>query len=175
MIGTLALAAPAGADTRAENATHTFEDPSGDCYARSIPAKRSGSAGRTLVYRIADGRDELLHTFRWYSHRIDIDCDAVGPEGRRGIALVRHGDWPRGREAKRKDLALAFYFDGETLAEHSTLALAGYPRNVSTVSHYRVIESTRLDRATGLFHVLTVDGRELTFDIGTGQLEAPPT
>lgn len=72
-------------------------------------------------------------------------------------------------------MAVAFHYNGETLAAYSTLDIAaGNPANAScSVSHYTVIQNIDgFERGDGdtLFRLTTVDGRRLTFNALTGAL-----
>ena len=101
--------------------------------------------------------------------------------------------WHRGHNPRPDHLAIAFYRGGKLLKSYSTLDIAGAEKaqdiglskyqNVSvSVSHYTVFESgptmIRVTTSEGssfkdewLISAKTVDGRQLIFDISTGDLE----
>lgn len=146
----------------------------GDRYAKCIPAEDFGSKGKTLVYHVTKGRDELEDTYDWYATTVYL----AGTGG--GTSLVRMGPWSEGHEPNGEQLALAFYWHGKLLKQYSTLEIAKSRENVRrTVSHYewkkRVIGYCWLksDAARVLvygFALETIDGRVLGFDVKTGKL-----
>lgn len=171
---TLAICLPLLADQEAGNTAHVAASEYGRCYAKSIPSESYGNAGKTLIYRVAEGADELVHEYGWFSQQIHLVCNASDSARPTGVAVVSTGPWARGHEASADVLALAFHFDGKTVREYSTLEIAGKPNNVSaSVSHYTVIEEVlgfRWVRSNEyVFEVRTTDGRTLAFDAVTGE------
>ena len=147
----------------------------GSHYVKSVP---SGAydyiKGETSIYAVGSEGDELLHTFPWYSPRLELRRFG------RDLSMVRFGGWPVGREASDDVLAIGFYLNDKELQTYSTLDLAGRPENVNaTVSHHIVIAEVHGYRirhtADGksveyLFELTTIDGRLLSFDCMTGEL-----
>lgn len=146
----------------------------GDRYAKCIPAGRSGTQGRTLIYKVGEERDEWLHSFDWYTPTIYLAGAA------NGTSVVRLGRWNQGHRASRDHLALALYFDGKLLKEYSTLDIVGSEDNVrSSVSHYQWYKRIlgyrwlRSDQAKVLvfgFVLEAIDGRLVCFNVQTGQI-----
>ena len=178
---TFTAAAPAFADSEASNVPRIATDEWGRCFAHSIPDDFYDVGGRTDVYLVGDNRllgDGLtpVHSYDWYAQQLYVACNASDGEGARGPAVVQLGPWPRGQKPNDETLAIAFHFNGETIATYSTLDIAdGDPANAScSVSHYTVIdEVVGFERAYGenpSFLVTTVDGRRLTFNAVTGAL-----
>ena len=89
------------------------------------------NAGKTLVYRVTEGEDERIHEYDWFSQQIFLVCNASDGTGPVGTAVVSTGPWARGHHASAEHLALAFHYKGETVAEYSTLDIAGSAENVS--------------------------------------------
>ena len=170
----LLICLPLLADDEAGNTAHVAASEYGQCYAKSIPAESYGNAGRTLIYRVTEGADELVHEYGWFSQQIYLACNASDSKSPTGVAAVSMGPWARGHEASEDVLALAFHFDGKTVRKYSTLQIAVKPENVSqSVSHYTVIDEVlgfRWVRSNEyVFEVRTTDGRTLTFDAVTGE------
>jgi hypothetical protein len=185
---------PALADQEASNVTHVVAGPYGRCYAKSIPEHiydPEGSPrqqGRTEIYRVGNTQDVMVEVYDWFSQQLFVLC---GPGG--DIAVARIGPWQRGHNPRANDLALAFYKSGQMLKNYTTLDIAGGERvqngglsiykNVSaSVSHYSVFSSwpelVKITSAEGpvfsenwVVRAQTVDGRVLTFDIASGELQ----
>jgi len=161
-------AAPAGADQEASNVAYVKTSKYGRSYAKCVPAELYGSKGVTKVYFVREGEDQLESSYPWYSKEVYL-FDRPG-----GISVVRLGPWARGQTAKREDLAIGFYFSGETLEEYSTLDIAGTPDNVGrSVSHYTVFNEVAGYRETeggAVFDVVAVGGRVISFDVRTGEI-----
>lgn len=184
-------ASPVLADQEAPNTTHVVSGPHGGCYAKSVPAHARDpegeprQQGRTSVYRVADGADELIHEYDWFGQTLHVLCGQ--PEE---TIVVRLGPWHRGHDPEAGHLAVAFYKGGEPVRSYSTLDIAGadaagsgldHPNVSASVSHYTVFRGlpkmVREVEAEGVvfreFWVLearTVDGRVLRFDPATGEL-----
>ncbi len=172
LAGTISLAR---ADDEASNVPQVTASQYGRCYAKSVPAERSGSKGSTKIYVVQPGEDSLRDTFSWYSNRIYLECGVGRANQHAGTSVVQFGPWARGSRAAADDLALAFHFAGKLVRRYSTLDIAGSPDNVSSsVSHYTVIERVEGYRWKGsnfsVFEVVTTDGRRLTFDPTTGEI-----
>lgn len=171
----------ASADQEASNVPHIATDDYGRCFVHSMPDDYYGTAGRTDVYSVGTGYPPggdltVIHSYDWFAQQIYVACNISNGKGTVAPAVVQAGPWPRGHVPNHETLAIAFHYDGETLAEYSTLDIAGgNPANAScSVSHYMVIES--IDGFSGLygedarFAVTTVDGRRLSFDVTSGEL-----
>jgi hypothetical protein len=175
----LALCQGAAADQEASNVAHVAAGPYGRCYAKSVPRHiydpegEPRQQGRTEVYRVAEGADELVLSFDWFAQQLFLTCL---PE----VRIVRVGPWHRGHEARADHLALAFYRRAELVRSYSTLYIAGGEVSAS-VSHYSVFSEgpalTRVVRQEGVVFseewvvtATTVDGRALTFDPVTGEV-----
>ena len=170
----LLICLPLLADEEASNRPMVATSEYGGCYAKSVPTEGYGNAGKTLIYRVTEGDDELVHEYGWFSNRIYLVCNASDSTRPTGVAAVSMGPWARGREASADVLALAFHYDGKTVREYSTLEIAGEPENVSSsVSHYTVVEEVlgfRWVRSNEyVFELRTADGRTLAFDAVTGE------
>jgi hypothetical protein len=165
---------PLRADDEASNAAHVAASAYGRCYAKSVPTESYGNAGKTRIYRVAKGEDELVHEYDWFSQRIYLVCNVSNSTRPVGVAVVSLGPWARGHQASADVMALAFHFDGKTVREYSTLEIAGEPDNVSqSVSHYTVVEEVlgfRWVRGNEyVFEVRTTDRRTLAFDAVSGE------
>lgn len=175
----LAIAGGAKADQEASNVAHVAAGPYGRCYAKSVPLHiydpdgAPRQQGRTEVYRVADGADELVVSHDWFAQTLFLTCL---PE----VRIVRIGPWHRGHEARADHLALAFYRGAELLRSYSTLDIAGETVSAS-VSHYTVFskepELLKIVSNEGVVFseewvvtATTVDGRTLVFDLTTGAL-----
>ena len=193
LILTLAASA-AQADNEASNVAHVAASPDGRCYAKSLPdhvydpEPGPRQQGRTLLYRVGDLEDTLVREFDWFSQRLFIKCAPSDD-----ILVVRLGPWQRGHDPRGDHLAIAFYKGGELVKQYSTLDIAGDERaalgsistyqNVSaSSSHYTVfaVEPELVKRTTvdgfrfeelWTIEATTVDGRRLTFDLETGELQ----
>lgn len=188
-----AFASSAVADDEASNVAHVVPGPYGRCYAKSVPdhvydpEDEPRQQGRTIVYRVGDSEDVMVQRLDWFSQRLFVRC---GPAD--DIVVVRLGPWHRGHDPHADHLAIAFYKEGNLLKRYSTLDIAGGEKaknggpsifkNVSaSVSHYTVFatapEMVKITTARGavfednwVIRAKTVDGRLLTFDMGTGDL-----
>jgi len=176
-----AASSDAYADCEVSNVPYVATDDYGRCFAHSIPDNFYGTDGRTDVYLVGDNRllgDGLtpLHSYDWFAQQIYVACNVSDGKGTVAPIVVQVGPWPRGHAPNDETLAIAFHYNGETLAEYSTLDIAdGDPANAScSVSHYTVIE--KIEGFSGLygevarFTVTTVDGRRLSFDVTSGAL-----
>ncbi|MDH3703935.1 MAG: hypothetical protein OEU46_21785 [Alphaproteobacteria bacterium] len=190
----IVYANPASADDEAGNVAHVAAGPYGRCYARSIPRHiydpDSGprQQGRTEVYRVGEPKDVLEQRYDWFSQTLFVRCRP----GRETV-LVRLGPWHRGHEPRADHLAIAFYRDGKLIRRYSTLAIAGgetakddalskYKNVSASVSHYTVFavppKLTKITKTIGstykedwMVKATTIDGRGLTFDIETGEMQ----
>lgn len=191
----LASVFPVLADQEASNVAHVASGTHGRCFAKSIPTHvydpHDGprQQGTTCVFRVSAGEDVLIHEFDWFSQNLSLRC---GQSGR--TITVRLGPWHRGHDPKDEHLAIAFYRDGELIRSYSTLDISGNAKagntgisqyqNVSaSVSHYTVfaelpemvLDVVAADADAVFFErwivrAKTVDGRELRFDLETGEL-----
>ncbi len=189
-----AFVSSAVADDEASNVAHVVADPTGRCYAKTVPdhvydpEDESRQQGHTFVYRVGNLKDILVQRLDWFSQRLFIKC---GPAD--DIVVVRLGPWHRGHDPRADHLAIAFYNGSKLLRRYSTLDIAGSEKvqgggfstykNVSaSVSHYTVFSSTpemvKITTALGsifkenwVVKAKTVDGRLLTFEITTGALQ----
>jgi hypothetical protein len=161
-------AAPAGADDEASNIAYVKTSKYGRSYAKCIPAEPYGSKGSTKVYLVREGENQFESSYPWYSKEVYLS------ERPGGVSMVRLGPWAREQTAKREDLAIGFYFSGETLKEYSTFDIAGTPDNVGrSRSHYTVFKEVAGYRETeggAIFDVVAVDGRVISFDARTGEI-----
>jgi hypothetical protein len=182
------------ADQEASNVPHVAAGPYGRCYAKSVPDHlydpdgEPRQQGRTIVYRVETSEDVLVQVYPWFSQQIFVNCTLA-----QKIVVVRLGPWHRGHDPRSDHLAIAFYKGGKLLKHYSTLDIAGGEkalnggfsayRNVSaSVSHYSVFasapEMVKITTARGpvfkynwMIRAETVDGRLLTFDMSTGELQ----
>jgi hypothetical protein len=171
-----AAASSARADQEASNRPVVVASTYGNCYAKSEPSSDYGNDGETRIYAVEAGVDKLVATYDWFAHTLRLECNVEGEAGGAvGTSVVAFGPWPRGHEASKETLALAFYWNGKLLRRYSTLDIAGRPDNVSSsVSHYTVIDEIIgyqwLSGNKYAFAVRTTNGRVLKFDAGTGKI-----
>jgi hypothetical protein len=154
------------ADEEAGNRVYVRSAQYGARYAKCIPSGSYGTNGQTQIFLAAKTNDILEATFDWYSSDIYLDD--------RG-SVVRFGPWHRGMSASTNDLAIAFYLHKKLLKSYSTLEIAGSATNVSlSMSHYRVfgkIAGYRWIKGNDYaFDVTRSDGRQLSFDVRTGEI-----
>ena len=185
---------PALADQEASNIAHVATGPYGRCYAKSVPRYiydpigEPRQQGVTKVYRVSDPEDVLVHVYDWFSQRIFVNCSPVDD-----IMVVRAGPWHRGHDPQADHLALAFYRGGALRKSYSTLDISGaeqttgggisrYENVSASVSHYTVFasgpEMIRITTSDGPVYTenwwigaATIDGRALTFDLETGDIQ----
>lgn len=140
----------------------------GDIYFTMLPSDAAYGSGHGTAYRL--GRDgsvsELWRVEGWYAFLVFISNDGKYP--------VRMGNWAAGSEPSEKDLGVAFYESGSELRRYSTADLIEKKQSVSiSNSHYfwqaSEREFPRLEY-TNLFHLKTIEGRVLVFDVSTGKL-----
>ena len=181
----LSSISPSLADSESSNVAHIAAGPYGRCYAKSVPRHvydPQGGArqqGRTEIYRVGDRDDVLVTVYDWFSQRLFVKCSPPNDE-----TVVRIGPWQRGHVPTAEHLAIAFYRNGKLLKRYSTLDIAGdNPAAVAaSISHYTVFESgpemVSVTTSSGpMFkeeleiRARTVDGRELVFDLTTGELQ----
>ena len=170
----LLFASIARADEEAANAVYVQSAEGGRFYAKCIPAEGRGSKGTTRVYSPREKEDELVQIYDWYAPEIALANTS------KGIAIVRFGDWPRGHEATKDELAIAFYLNGKLLHPYSTLDIAGKPGNVSfSVSHYTVIKKHLgvrwITENTWVYDIQTTDDRMISFNVDTGEIVSTTT
>jgi len=173
------------ADVEPSKIERVVSSANGCYYARTVPKGGvfDATCGITRIYRVGDAKDELRDTYNWYAWGLDLVSTA------RGISVVRLGRWASGDEARRDDLAIGFYLGGKCLREYSTLDIAGEKENVSrSISHYRVFKHVgpcEYQWASGgidtnsvpeyIVRTTTTDGRNLEFDVLTGEIINRPT
>ena len=188
------FASSAVADNEASNVAHVVAGPYGRCYAKSVPdhvydpEDEPRQQGRTMIYRVGNSKDVVVQRLDWFSQRLFVKC---GPAD--GIVVVRLGPLHRGHEPRADHLAIAFYKEGKLLKRFSTLDIVSgektqnsspaiYENVSASVSHYTVFdgvpEMVKITTARGsvfednwVIRAKTVDGRELTFDMATGNLQ----
>lgn len=172
---------------------HVVAGKGGSCYVKSTPIydakskKNYQTQGRTIVYKVGKYEDILVHSYDWFSRNVYVACGNV-VEGSYGIGVVRSGPLNDGNKPDREHLALAFYFDGKLVKSYSTLDIAGDSKNVrASLSHYEVFKQDielvwngswkNFEEGSGAYYsekpvmkALTVDGRELIFDLATGEI-----
>jgi hypothetical protein len=176
----LACAAAAKADQEAPNYAYVEASSNhstsngGDRYAKCVPSEKFGTEGKTYIYRVRDGNDQLLETYDWFTFNIHVL--AVG----KSTSVVRFGPWNRGHEPSEEHLALAFYLDGKLLKRYSTLDIVGpHGKISSSVSHYMwrakvhgycwlEKEDERFQKSG--FSLETVDGHVISFDYKSGEI-----
>jgi hypothetical protein len=179
----LAATLPARADTEAPNEPIVAADPTGRCYAKSVPRHqvdpwdRPRGEGQTEVYRVNRGADDLIMRYGWYA-RVLVLC---GRDRSADPVVVRIGPWTRGETPNDEDLAVALYHGSKLVKRYSTLDIAGgapvdAKRFVQSVSHYQVMEGwpELVYRWAGgsnwIVRMETVDGRKLVLDLETGEM-----
>lgn len=181
----------AHADDEASNVAHVAAGTYGRCYAKSIPTHiydpddQARQQGVTRVYRVGNEKDVLVEEYQWFSQRIYLDC-----MGGALPTVIRLGPWHRGHNPKDDHLALAFYRGGQLIKKYSTLEISGgeinsdpsfskYKNVSASVSHYTVFkefpkmatithQEGSIFREERVIKALTIDNRELIFDLSTG-------
>lgn len=171
-----ALAGSARADQEASNVAHVVTGAFGRCFAHAVPDAPYGDSGVTRLYAVGESLVEM-NAYPWFAQSLYIACNIADGKGTMAPAVVALGPWPRGHAPDDKTLAIAFHYDGDRVAQYSTLDIAaGDPKNAScSVSHYTVIREVEgfapwLGSGPLHFSVLTVDGRRLVFDAVSGAL-----
>ena len=113
MLPAVMQGAVAIAKSRATNFTYVQSGPDGVFYARCIPAEKEGHAGRTEVYRVLEGRDELVDHYDLYPRGVVLGWSPIAGKvawvnpahatGNRpqGVAM-QLPDNDAGRELKKK-------------------------------------------------------------------------
>jgi hypothetical protein len=87
-----------------------------------------------------------------------------------GHHLIAWGEWPADPRSYR-DLALAFYEDGQLLVAYKVKDLVRRPRTLPhTVSHYQWLLNKRLDDSKGILTVETLNKEHYVFDVTTGAI-----
>lgn len=162
------LAAVALGDDEASNRIYVQSSTYGSYYAKCIPDELYGTKGRTLLYQVRKGEDDLIHTFEWYSARVYLQHTAWGP------SVIRLGPWHRGRTPSAEDLALALYRNGKLLIAYSTKDIATLGGVSESVSHYTVFQKIHgyrwIDSNDYAFDVQLHNGRTISFDVNTGEI-----
>ena len=95
------------ADTEGPARVHVKSSYLGDRYAKSIPVDERGSKGRTMVYRVKAGQDELEHTYDWYSGEVYLASTE------KGTSIIRLSTGFRGHKPTTEDLAVGVYVQGQ--------------------------------------------------------------
>ena len=100
----------------------------------------------------------------WYAYQIYAASD--------GRHLVRVGDWPTIDSDGFIDVArlgLAFYEDGELLAEYPIKELVEKKWLLQQAGeHYNWIKTLEYDDKNGWLYLVTLDGQEYRFDVRSG-------
>ena len=165
----LLLAVSIRADQEAGNTLYVRAATYGGHYAKCIPTAIYGDAGETRIYLAQTNADTLEFKFNWYAPELKLQGTAWG------ISVVRFGSWPRGHEVSTNDLAVAFYLNDKLLKSYSTRDLVARPDDVQkSVSHYTVIKEIKgyrwIKENDWVFDLVTHSGRQLSFDVRTGEL-----
>src|SRR5262245_59669848 len=172
----LGLCVPFGhtrGDDLASNTVYVKPGPYGRYYAKAIPDELFGSKGVTRIYVVNKGEDQLIETYPWYSHDIDLQHALWG------ISVVRIGTCRMAQEVNKDDLAIGLYLAGKTLREYSTLDLAlaiddSGPR--SRYCRYPKILGYRSIGSNEYILDIEIGGKTLSFDTKTGErLRDPKT
>jgi hypothetical protein len=137
------------------------------------PDNRDKGFGYAFKPEVGRDNTQLWSTSGWYADQVFLARD--------GKHLVRLGNWPRGSEPSKSDLALGFYESGQLLKSYSTAELIRDPsRVIRTASHYGYLgdvapgfasEPTLL-ADTLAFRLVTCDGIEYLFDAVTGNISS---
>ncbi|MEK7433191.1 MAG: hypothetical protein AABZ74_08675 [Cyanobacteriota bacterium] len=137
-------------------------------YFKMIPGKDFKDLGRGICYKITkNDTDEILwRTNGWYSYEVHLSQD--------GKYLVRMGDWPSGEfNLNSKDIAVAFYKEGNLLKMYYTSDLIKNPSSVHhSISHYqwRDYNEKNFNMKNNKFYLSTIEGITYIFDITTGNI-----
>lgn len=76
---------------------------------------------QTDIYRIQEGKPELVHSFDWICYNLKL-CHTA-----KGISVVKLDTFSKGKLANKTDSALTFYLNGDELANYTTRYIAEYP------------------------------------------------
>lgn len=99
--------------------------------AGRLPSRTAGSETlwiQILLFHHLTEKDQLLHSYGWYSPGLAIRCGGYRPRGRASFSLVRLGrGWKSELGEKSAAATLAFYLGGRFLAEYSRLDIALLP------------------------------------------------
>lgn len=160
------------ADSPAMPMEKVFTSPNQRYFFTMIP-QNSGYSGEHpdaigKAYRLkADGDFILLWKVSdWYAHQVYLSND--------GLHLVRLGNWASGCELSDKQLAVAFYKQGQLLKMYSTKDLIKQKKSIRcSVSHYQWRAETDEPQWLGYdndFYLTTIEGVEYRFSLSTGEI-----
>lgn len=181
----LGLIIPLLADSPAPPKPLFFSSTGGEALFTMLPATYEGERLVRKAFGVAysllpDGKQkELYRTSGWYSFEVFISND--------GRYLVQLGPWNVGDRPSGKDLAIAFYKDGQKMRSYSTADLVKDPEQVLvSTSHYMwrapalsktykmgealLLQPTLNDYAEN-FTLHTIDGWTYVFDLKTGKMK----
>lgn len=142
----------------------------GKYYFKMMPDDKSfdyDNKGSGALYKVnAEGPDKVLWiTNGWYAFEVYVSSD--------GIYLVRLGNWPRGYEPSKNQLAIAFYNNGNLIKSYSTLDLIKDLSAVKpSISHYFYYKKVFgfVGGISHRFSLITVDNIEYIFDVSNGEI-----
>ncbi len=160
------------ADSPARATEKIFTSPNQRYFFTMVPQdsgysdEHPGATGK--AYRLqADGDFTLLwRVSGWYAHQLYLSND--------GVHLVRIGNWATGCELSDKQLAVAFYKQGDLLKKYSTRDLIKQENSIRcSVSHYQWRAETEQPQWLGYdndFYLTTIEGVEYRFSLTTGDI-----
>ena len=178
IVVTFVCAAPIAASKVMQNRAYVTSGPDrfgSVFYARCVPAAARGSAGRTEVFRVREGGDEVVDRYEWYA-----PCGLVlGWSPIKGkvavLAIVRDesaAEWGRREQ-------LRFSIGGEHLASYTNddLIAMGAGRAASSAyglhAGFSVIGCEQVPGTNEYDFVIEIGPeKRLRFDITTGRVRA---
>ena len=110
------------------------------------------------LYRTDDPTTPLW-TVDWYAHSVLVFSD--------GVHLVRPGPWA----SSAQNEGVSFFANGELLETYTIEDLVAAPWAMPrSVSHFTWRDETSIDDAALTYHIRTLHGEEIDFDVRTGKI-----
>jgi hypothetical protein len=136
----------------------------GVLYARCLPDALGGPAGRTRVYSVGRGTDELVETYDWYAE----GGVTLGWSPTAGKVAVM---------ARRNGSELSFYLGGERTASYTAADLGRLGVEVARRQDpggpvFRVVGCEQVPGTQDYQFVIESKGKRVAFDIVTGKPRA---
>lgn len=110
------------------------------------------------LYR-ADDPTTPLWTVDWYAHSVRVFSD--------GVHLVRPGPWASSAQSE----GVSFFANGQLLETYTVGDLVAAPWAMPhSVSHFMWRDETSIDDEALTYHIRTLHGEEIDFDVRTGKV-----
>lgn len=173
----LAFSGPAYADSEAMPIPRITAAKHGTCYFKMMPSKlnhdKSGEVYEKeeafgIAYKLdhEGSAKEIWKTKGWYAFEVYVSSNCEN--------LVRMGNWSRGVEPEKSDLAVAFYNNGKLIKRYSTADLINNKKSVSrSISHYSWQANDALYpllKYDNTFQIKTIENKIYVFDVITGEI-----